>query len=164
MQRRYQWVTPIVLIVIAAVVPFILSELRKSPVPEVLGTIPLVKTMKNAEARDIISRMHGMDVAAGRTVIGVYERGRRHAVLYKTTFDDGTAASAALGKMREKIERGNDVFSQPERFVHRGTELSMCVGLGQRHTFFVRDDAVYWLASDPSIADETLRDLMAWLR
>jgi hypothetical protein len=59
-----------------------------------------------------------------------------------------------------RIASGNPVFEAYQGLSLGGQEVSQCVGMEQIHFFFARNTDLYWLSSNPPLAQQAVDDLL----
>ena len=128
--------------------------------PGSLGGLTLSSSLAGAEARALVDRMHGKGVTPGRTAAGEYAGTGGRATLYVSEYSTPEAAREAETMMKTTMQEGNNVFSPVSDRTIDGHLIHMCTGLEQVHLFFASGQALYWLAVDPGIAEQTASALV----
>lgn len=148
-------------------VPFVLAFLllliacspNDMPLPQSIGSMHLVRVQSGEEARRKIDRLHGKQISLLRGYIGTYEAENGGGVLWISEHRSDREATGAI----EKMAHGMQEERQQEFWHFRKMKIEQCpvylaVGMGQAHYFFQNETKVIWLAVDPSLAKEAIRD------
>ena len=119
----------------------------------------LVKVQSGEEARREIDRLHGKKISFLRGYIGTYvtESGRGH--LWVSEHSSEREATEAIEKMALGMQQGKQQqFWHFRKMMIEQRPVYLAVGMGQAHYFFQNGAKVIWLAVDPSLAKEAVRD------
>jgi len=154
------WPGLILLVTLGAALPLAVATLFRSALPPELGSLKLMQSASGNDARSLVDRMHGKDVAQRENFVGLYRGERGSATVYLTVYPSDRQASEDYTAMESRIEKGNTAFERFSRFSVQGQEGAACVGQGQVHFFFAHERSLYWLATDLPVARETLRRLI----
>jgi hypothetical protein len=155
------WSGLVLIAAIAAAVPFLLSKVVRTGVPAKLAGLQIVRLYEGKEALAIVSKMHRESVTTENNTIGVYVGPEGSATLYLTIYPAAGDAQLSEQRMGQRIAEGDSGFTNFQRMMVNGKQVSVCVGLGQVHCFFSHGSRLYWLASDFGVARDVLKDLMA---
>lgn len=125
--------------------------------PQSIGSLSLQQLQSGEEARQEIDRLHGKQINFRRGYIGTYGNGR--AKLWVSEYDSEGEAAAGIGKMAQRMQasKGGNFWHFREISI-QGVAVYFVVGMGQAHYFFQKGRKVIWLAVDPSLAREAIRD------
>jgi hypothetical protein len=157
-----------VLLASAAIVVFLLFILVMNrytapsySLPATLGSLQLVEQMAGQEARTVINLLHDKGVTPDENFIGEYAAESGKATLYVSVYGGRDETVEAEQKMARRIEQGSPVFTRYRTLTIDGRNVSECVGMGQIHYFFSQGQALFWLAVDMQVAQQTLQTLLA---
>jgi hypothetical protein len=146
--------------VVAGVVLYPRLASTKNPLPGQIGDLRLALQIKGEKARGIINEMHGKGVTPLENMIGEYKGAAGSATVYVSRYQTNSDAQETVERMLAGIEKGNTPFNNPRRLTVGSTDVSLCIGLGQAHYFFIMDKSVYWLAADAAVAQVTIVNLI----
>lgn len=106
-----------------------------------------------------IARMHGKEFPTTFGAMGTYG-GTNQISLWIEGFQNDSTASQIIDAMEEKIALGNSPFS-PNGQVQLGDRtIYQLDGMGQKHVYFQSGNLVLWLATDPSVADQAIQQIL----
>ena len=129
------------------------------PLPQSIGSMRLEKVQSGEEARQEIDRLHGKQISLIRGYIGMYVAENGRGQLWVSEHSSDREATEAIEKMANGIQKGKQ-----QKFWHfrkmriERRPVYLAVGMGQAHYFFQNGAKVIWLAVDPSLAKEAIRD------
>lgn len=125
--------------------------------PQSIGSLSLEQLQSGEEARQEIDRLHGKQITFRRGYIGTYGNGK--AKLWVSEYDSEGEAAKGIGKMAQRMQtRKEGNFWHFREISIQGVAVYFVVGMGQAHYFFQKGRKVIWLAVDPSLAREEIRD------
>lgn len=154
-------VAAIILVMIVLAVQFVPRFTpTRITLPTELGALRLQQHIFGEKARRLINQMHGKGVTPRANAIGLYADEMGEATLYLSIYDEEDEAASTLKKMIDGIATGFTPFSDFQQRRIEGQDVAYCTGDGQAHFFFAAGKALYWLAVDFPVADETLRALL----
>lgn len=147
----------------ALVMAYVVFGLKSKPLPPAIGGLVLEETLEGGQAREMLNQMHGKDMTPEQNRIGYYGGPGGRAVLYVSEYPTVIRASSAFELMSTRIARGSGPFTQYNTRNIEGRNISLCLGLGQTHYFFVDQDVVYWLAVDLPVASVSAEALVDYV-
>ena len=125
--------------------------------PQSIGSLSLERVQSGEKARQEIDRLHGKQINFRRGYIGTYGNGR--AKLWISEYDSEGEAAEGIGKMAQRIQAGKKGnFWHFREMSIQGVTVNFVVGMGQAHYFFQKGRKIIWLAVDPPLAREAIRD------
>jgi hypothetical protein len=127
--------------------------------PQSIGSMRLEKIQSGEEARREIDRLHGKQISFLRGYIGTYvaENGSGH--LWVSEHSSERGATEAIEKMAQTMKQAKQQqFWHFRKMMIDQRPVYLAVGMGQAHYFFQKGAKVIWLAVDPSLAKEAIRD------
>jgi len=135
---------------------------RDIPLPPSLGSLHLEQVKSDEEARLEINRLHGKPITFQRGYVGTYVADNGSAKLWVSEHSSTGDAAAALAKMARgmKLAKSGEFWHLQEISIE-GLQVYFVLGMGQAHYFFAKGNRVYWLAADPLLAKQTIRDLVS---
>ena len=154
------WVRLLLIAAIAAAVPLLMQTALKPVLPGNLGGLKLVERMEGTRARALVDRIHSKGVATAENFVGLYRSRAGSATLYVTVYGTGEDARKDFRRMGDRIQAGNGVFTDFRRIEYGGLPMCLCSGMDQLHYFFVHDRSLYWIAVDPPLSGNAVRDLL----
>jgi len=150
-------------LLIAAIV-FAVATRDNNLVPETLGNLRLEKHLKDADARELINRLHAKGVTPGANEIGFYLGPNGEATVYVSVYPTSESAAESAINMAERIREGNPVFGQYRVLKAGDLDIYRCWGMGQDHYFFSVGKDLYWLAADSPVAEAALEEVLKYAR
>jgi len=127
--------------------------------PDSLAGLRLVSAVYGPEAVAEVNHLHRKEFTLTSGAMGVYGSGAQ-ATLWVTGAPLDVMAAQMVTAMRDKIAEGNSPFLPlGERQVGQRTIYELG-GMGQRHFYFQSSSLVVWLAANPEVADQALRDAL----
>jgi hypothetical protein len=119
----------------------------------------LEKVQSGKEARREIDRLHGKQISFLRGYIGTYVAENGSGQLWVSEHSSEREASEAIEKMAYGMKQGKQQqFWHFRKMMIEQRSVYLAVGMGQAHYFFQKGAEVIWLAVDPSLAKEAIRD------
>ena len=129
------------------------------PLPQSIGSMRLDKVQSGEEARQEIDRLHGKQISLLRGYIGMYVAENGRGQLWVSEHSSDSEATEAVEKMAHGIQQGKQQeFWHFRKMKIERRPVYLAVGMGQAHYFFQSGAKVIWLAVDPSLAKEAIRD------
>ena len=129
------------------------------PLPQSIGVLKLEKLQTGEEARQEINRLHRKQIGFQRGYIGSYVAEQGSAQVWLSEHSSNSEAAQAVEKMADSMTQGNQqIFWHFRQMVIEQRTVYFAVGMGQVHYFFQKDAKVIWLAVDPPLAKEAIRD------
>jgi hypothetical protein len=129
--------------------------------PESIGAFRLQNMKSGAEAKKEIARLHGKNLDFRTGYIGTYKHGHKEAMLWISDYDTKAKAAKEVEKMARRIQtREGKEFRHFRMIAIKEMPVYFVVGMGQAHYFYQTENKVIWLAVDPQLAEETIRDLI----
>ncbi len=129
--------------------------------PESIGAFRLQNMKSGTEAKKEITRLHGKNLDFRTGYIGTYKHGHKEAMLWISDYDAKAKAAEEVEKMARRIQtREGKEFRHFRMISIGGIPVYFVVGMGQAHYFYQTGNKVIWLAVDPQLAKETIRDLI----
>lgn len=114
----------------------VLAPRREAAVPERLGTLELVNSVRGAEALAQIRKLHGLDVGLTTAYIAEYASGKERVTVWVGRAESGAAATELTRRMVEGIQREGSAFSNLQRLNIEGQEVFQVDGPGGKHFFY----------------------------
>jgi hypothetical protein len=129
--------------------------------PQSIGPLALVKLQSGEEARKEIDRLHGKPLGYREGYIGTYAGGDGKAKLWVSEYGSLEEAAKATARMVQGMKGGKQKnFWHFQEIPIEGVPVYFVVGMGQAHYFFQKGVKVIWLAVDPPLAKQAIRDLL----
>lgn len=128
--------------------------------PQSLGRLNLVRTLKGKEAQAFLDRLHQKAVPPTSSVTGEYGALDKSATLYVSIYRTNAEAREAGSRMMRLIKGGNRTFGHYSEETRSSIRVGRCVGMGQIHYLFQHGVRVYWLGTDPAVEQEALEGLL----
>ena len=131
------------------------------PLPQSIGSMRLEKVQSGEEARREIDRLHGKQISLLRGYIGTYVAQNGSGQLWVSEHISEREATEALEKMVYGMKLGKQQqFWHFRQMMIEQRPVYLAVGMGQAHYFFQKGAKVIWLAVDPALAKEAIRDIV----
>jgi hypothetical protein len=129
------------------------------PLPQSIGSMRLEKVQSGEEARQEIDRLHGKQISFLRGYIGTYAAENGSGQLWVSEHSSEREATEALEKMAHGMKQGKQKqFWHFRKIMLEQRPVYFAVGMGQANYFFQKGTKVIWLAVDPGLAKEAIRD------
>jgi len=129
--------------------------------PESIGEFRLQKMESGEKAKKEIARLHGKNLDFRTGYIGTYTLGNTKAKLWISDYNSKIEAAGEVERMARRIQtREGKEFRHFRMIPIEGIPIYFVVGMGQAHYFYQTGNKVIWLAVDPRLAKETIRDLI----
>jgi len=134
---------------------------KGEPIPQSIGSLTLEKLQSGEEARQEIDRLHGKQISFQRGYIGTYEGKDGKAKIWVSEYaseGEGVEAIEIMARRLKASEQKN--FWHFKEISIEGVPVYFVVGMGQAHYFFQKGVKAIWLAVDPALAREAIRDVI----
>jgi hypothetical protein len=119
----------------------------------------LERVQSGEEARQEIDRLHGKQISFLRGYIGTYAAENGGGQLWVSEHSSEREATEAIEKMAHGMKQGKQQqFWHFRKIILEQRPVYFAVGMGQAHYFFQKGAKVIWLAADPTLAEEAIRD------
>jgi len=128
------------------------------PLPQSIGAMRLEKVQSGEEARREIARLHGKQIGFLRGYIGTYVAENGGGKLWVSEHSSEKEATEAIEKMAHGMKQEKQQFWHFRKMMIEQRPVYFAVGMGQAHYFFENGTKGIWLAVDPSLAKEAIRD------
>ena len=128
------------------------------PLPQSIGSMRLEKVQSGEEARREIDRLHGKQISFLRGYIGTYVAENGRGQLWVSEHSSEREATEAIEKMAHGMRQGKKQFWHFRKIMVEQRPVYLAIGMGQAHYFFQNGPKVIWLAVEPSLAKEAIRD------
>jgi len=129
------------------------------PLPQSIGILRLEKFQTGEEARREIDRLHGKQIGFRHGYIGFYVAEKGSAQLWLSEHNSYSEAAEAVEKMAGSMTQDRQQsFWHLRQMVVEEQKVYFALGMGQVHYFFQKGAKVIWLAVDPPIAQEAIKD------
>lgn len=131
------------------------------PLPQAIGSLRLEKVQSGEEARREIDRLHGKQIDFLRGYIGTYVAENGRGQLWVSEHGSENEAAGAVENMDRSMKQGKQQsFWHFRKIMIEQRPVYLAVGMGQVHYFFQKGGRVIWLAVDPPLAKEAIRDVL----
>jgi hypothetical protein len=125
----------------------------------------LEKVQSGEEARREIDRLHGKQIGFLRGYIGTYAAENGSGQLWVSEHGSEREATEAIERMAQTMKQAKQQqFWHFRKMMVAQRPVYLAVGMGQAHYFFQKGAKVIWLAVDPSLAKEAIRDAVRKIR
>jgi hypothetical protein len=156
-----------ILIIISAMgillYPNLTSEIQKELLPPRLVGLSLNQAIFGPEAITGVIQLHGVDFPLEDAAIGQYGT-QGEITLWVSVEPEVTTATDLIDLMTEKINLGRSPFSFPVVKQFGDTPVYLLEGLGQQHYYWQAGHLVIWLAAEYEMADQVLKECLAFYR
>ncbi len=136
----------------------LISKPAAVPLPGQIAGLPLIDRRTGAQAAYDFFILHGEQFPLTSGAVGIY--GDHQITVWAAGTPLAVMASRMIEAMREKIAQGNSPFTPVAELKDGGRTIYILEGMGQKHYYFQSENMVIWLAVDPSIADEAIRQIL----
>jgi hypothetical protein len=126
--------------------------------PDQLAGLPKTDYRTGAQAVSEFENLHGKQFPLTSGAIGIY--GDHQITVWAAATSSDSIASQMVDSMRDKIAEGNSPFAPLTQFRDNDHLVYVLEGMGQRHYYFQSKNLIIWLAADPSIADDALKQTL----
>ena len=127
--------------------------------PEKVGTLHRVNTVRGTAANKFMYRMHGKMTGTHTSIIGYYGNSDNKNVLYVSSFESIESAEKALIKMASKIKKGAAGFTPVTIEQINELRVYQTSGMGLKHFFYQSGRFLVWWQAEPDKADKTFQDI-----
>ena len=135
------------------------------PLPQSIGSMRLEKVQSGEEARREIDRLHGKQISFLRGYIGTYVAENGSGQLWISEHSSEREATEVIEKMAHGMKQGKQQqFWHVRKMMIEQRPVYLALGMGQAHYFFQNGAKVIWLAVDPSLAKEAIRDAVGKMK
>src|SRR5690606_10566906 len=131
-------------------------------VPGSLAGLPLSDQQVGLEAIENVTRLHGQSFALETGAVGTYRGNGGSATVWVTGTAERCAAADMVAAMRDRIAEGHSPFTPVDEWQEDGRTIYELEGMGQRHFYFEAGPLVIWLAADAPLAEQALRETLAF--
>jgi hypothetical protein len=118
--------------------------------------------LTNSESGDVaiseFTSMHGKEFPVVSGDIGHYGNGGITLWVAGTSTD--SIAAEMVNSMQARIADGNSPFRPISEIQNGNRTVYVLDGMGQKHYYFQSKNLVIWLASQPSIADRAIQQIL----
>lgn len=128
-----------------------------APLPEQLAGLPMVRRTTGWQAANEISRLHRKEFLLTSAAVGVYGS-EEQATLWVSGAPLELLSARLLSSMKEAIARGNSPFTPIGERLYGERVVYALEGMGKKHFYFQSGNLLIWLAADPSLAEEALKE------
>lgn len=129
-----------------------------APLPDQLAGLPQGMKMTGTQATEEFDMLHNQHFPLTSGAVGIY--GDQKAALWVGGAPFNFMAADMITAMHNKISEGGSPFTPKGEFKDGGRTIYTLEGMGQKHYYFQSKNLVIWLAADPSIADEALKQTL----
>jgi hypothetical protein len=126
--------------------------------PVKIGGLDLNSSESGEAAISEFTSMHGKEFPVTSGDIGHYGNGWI-TLWVAGTSTDPTAAEMVSG-MQARIAKGNSPFTPVREIKNGNRTVYVLDGMGQKHFYFQSKNLVIWLASDASVADRAIQQIL----
>lgn len=136
-----------------------------TPLPNSIQDMTLRKIIEGEEANQVITRLHKKEVTTATNYVGEYAGSDYSSTLYLTVYPDSTQALADLQKMAERIQDpqvgGQMGFQHVRHLTSYGENVYMTLQNQRAHFFYVIQNKLYWLETNPQVALAAIKQLLS---
>jgi hypothetical protein len=129
--------------------------------PQTLAGLPLTTATYGPQAVTEIARLHGKRFPLTAGAMGVYGS-QKQAILWVAEVPVNLMAARMVEAMQEKIAEGTSPFTPDGERQDGKRIIYELTGMGQKHFYFQSAAQVVWLAADPEIAEQALREALTF--
>ena len=126
--------------------------------PKEVAGLSLTQTQTGSAAIAEFADLHGKEFPVVSGAIGIY--GNSQITLWVAGAQSEATAIEMTSAMQSKIAQGNSPFTPVNEINDRNRKIYALEGMGQKHYYFQSDNLVIWLAVDPNLADEALKQIL----
>lgn len=128
------------------------------PLPDQVANLQMTEYITGARAAAQFENLHNKQFPLTSGAIGIY--GDTQITLWVAGAPLNLLAARMVEAMEDKISQGNSPFSPIDQYADGNRTIYELEGMGQKHFYFQSNNLVIWLAADPSIADEALKQTL----
>ena len=126
--------------------------------PNQVASLPLTSRMTGTDATQEFSMLHSEQFPLTSGAVGIYGDSQIALWVGGTPLD--FMARSLVAGMRDKIAKGNSPFTPVAERKEGGRTIYVLEGMGQTNYYFQSNNLVIWLAAEPALADEALRQTL----
>lgn len=126
--------------------------------PTQIAGLDLTNSVSGESAIAEFTSLHGKEFPVTSGSIGYYGDGR--ITLWLAGTSKQSIAAEMVGSMQARIADGNSPFTPVKEIQDNDRIVYVLDGMGQRHYYFQSENSVIWLASDQSIADKAIQQIL----
>lgn len=131
---------------------------RSGVLPARIAGLALDSSESGEAAISEFTTMHGKEFPVISGEIGHYGDGRLTLWVAGTSTD--AVASEMVDSMRDRIAEGTSPFTPLQEIQSGNRKVYVLDGMGQKHFYFQSENLVIWLASDVSVADSAIQQIL----
>lgn len=136
-----------------------------TPLPDSIQDMTLQQIIRGEAADQAITQLHKKEVTTADNYIGEYQGGEFSSTLYLTVYQDSTQALADLQKMAARIRDpqvgGQMGFQHVRHLTSYGENVYMTLQHQRAHFFYVIQNKLYWLDTNPRVAMAAIEQLLS---
>jgi hypothetical protein len=136
-----------------------ISNPELTKLPKSIAGFSLNTATYGPEAVAEITRLHGKAFPIDYGAMGMYGDANQIS-LWVAGFSSHSMAAQIISAMEEKIALGNSPFSPTGQQQAGKRAIYLLDGMGQKHFYFQSGNLVLWLAADPTVADQTIKQIL----
>lgn len=134
------------------------AALETGDLPIQMAGLDLTNSVSGEPAIAEFTSMHGKEFPVTSGSIGYYGDGR--ITLWLAGTSKQSIAAEMVGNMQARIAEGNSPFTPVKEIQDNNRIVYVLDGMGQKHFYFQSENLVIWLASDRSIADKAIQQIL----
>lgn len=128
------------------------------PLPYQVAGLARTEQTTGAQAITEFENLHGEQFPITFGSIGIY--GNQQITLWVAGTPSNSVASDLVNAMQAKIAAEKSPFTLLEQRNQGTRSVYVLEGMGQRHYYFQSKNLVIWLASDPTVADVAIQQIL----
>lgn len=134
------------------------ASLETGGLPTQIAGLDLTDSVSGESAIAEFTSLHGKEFPVTSGNIGYYGDGR--ITLWLAGTNKQSIAADMVSSMQAKIAEGNSPFTPVKEIQDNNRIVHVLDGMGQKHYYFQSENSVIWLASDQSIADKAIQQVL----
>jgi len=134
------------------------ASLETGGLPTRIAGLDLTSSVSGEAAIADFTSMHGKEFPVTSGSIGYYGDGR--VTLWLAGTGKQSIAADMVSSMQARIAEGNSPFTPVKEIQDDNRVVYVLDGMGQKHFYFQSENSVIWLASDRSIADKAIQQIL----
>lgn len=134
------------------------KQLGEVSLPDSIAGLQMTNYTTGDQAVADFENLHGKQFPVTSGSIGIY--GNNEITLWAAGAPSEAIALEMTNAMQEKIAKGTSPFTPLEQFDQGNRTIYVLEGMGQKHFYFQSKNLIIWLAAEPSIADEALKQIL----